>query len=86
MANIGKATLEITADTTKFNEQMDQVEARLNGIPTRAMGRFCFSPWALVRVGWYVGIGLSLWYALVTFVWWLLDVIFGTNVASSLFS
>ncbi len=61
MPSIGKATLEITADTTKFKQQIAEVEAILADIPTDVISRWEFRPWVLIRAGWYIGIGFSWW-------------------------
>lgn len=83
MASMGTATLEIAADTTRFKEQIAEIKDLLADIPTAVINRWEFRPWALVRAGWYIGIGLTCWCGVVYLVARLLGIIFGENILST---
>lgn len=85
MANAGTATIEVRANTDDFEKQIAKIEETLSGLPSRVLMDYCHvKPWTLVRIGWYIGIGLSWWYAFVCLVAWLLQVIFGENLVSNM--
>lgn len=84
MPNMETVTVNIQADTTEFKRQMAEVESMLSKIPTHVASRWQFQRWTLVRIGWYIGIGLSWWYVFACFLAWLLRVILGGEVVPKL--
>ena len=77
MGNIGTATLEIQANTEQFEEQIGKVEGLLKGIPSRVLMDYCWlKPWTLIRAGWWLACGASLYAALAISVCWVLGTIF----------
>lgn len=81
MPNLGKATLEIQANTEEFKKQIAEVEALLKDLPSRVMADYChLKAWTLIRAGWYLAVGASLWIAVNASTWWVMGAIFdGAN-------